>query len=249
MFIENRAFLYPPTSVLLKNYPADSYFYRTITFGFYFLNYVRSCIIIGESLNRFISILYIDKRNTKHEQWLKKGVYPFLLVSIVIALTQSWFYFWCTFNVYQFDAGVDAYGLQPQLTFMKTNGSLRSAIDGFLTGIKADKKCRYQLIWYHNCRLSTSLFSCDCRESQLNKFSMKVTLLDWVNQVATFHGKTDIITLVVCQDDHPSYNSQHWSLCPASKGWSDLHFQGRSDYMFIFTIHSNAARDCGTMRR
>uniref|UniRef100_A0A7E4VV05 Serpentine receptor class gamma n=1 Tax=Panagrellus redivivus TaxID=6233 RepID=A0A7E4VV05_PANRE len=133
--IENRAFLYGPLGNILKGFPPDSFFYRIIMFGFYFCNYLRSCIIIIESLNRFISILSINKRNSKTEYWLNQCVYPLLAISILISLSQSWFYFWSTVLIGRFSKDIDSYGLSPSLTFMKTNGALRSACAGFIVGI------------------------------------------------------------------------------------------------------------------
>uniref|UniRef100_A0A7E4VTE9 Serpentine receptor class gamma n=1 Tax=Panagrellus redivivus TaxID=6233 RepID=A0A7E4VTE9_PANRE len=133
--IQDRAFLHGPTAIYLINFPVDCFFYKLINFGYYFLNYLRSCVIIGESLNRFVSILYIDKSNVKNEKWLKKAVYPILAISILISLSQSYFYFQVAYLITPLGKDIVSYGIGPNMAIWKTYGGLRSAIAGFIVGI------------------------------------------------------------------------------------------------------------------
>uniref|UniRef100_A0A7E4VB42 Serpentine receptor class gamma n=1 Tax=Panagrellus redivivus TaxID=6233 RepID=A0A7E4VB42_PANRE len=62
---------------------------------------------------------------------MSKFIWPFFVIAFIIALSQSWFYYWCTFTLSRI-SGSDSYALVPALALFATNGSLRSAIIGFI---------------------------------------------------------------------------------------------------------------------
>uniref|UniRef100_A0A7E4VF81 Serpentine receptor class gamma n=1 Tax=Panagrellus redivivus TaxID=6233 RepID=A0A7E4VF81_PANRE len=99
-------------------------------FGFYFLNYIRSMFVIAESLNRFILLLYVDKQTDRYDLKMSKLIWPYFVFAFVVALSQSWFYFWCTFEVRSMGS-MEGYSLVGTVRFFPTNGSLRSGIIGF----------------------------------------------------------------------------------------------------------------------
>uniref|UniRef100_A0A7E4VTR1 Serpentine receptor class gamma n=1 Tax=Panagrellus redivivus TaxID=6233 RepID=A0A7E4VTR1_PANRE len=61
--LQNKLFLYGPITPYVINFPIDSWFYRIVMFGFYFCNYMRSCFVILESINRFVTLLFVTKQN------------------------------------------------------------------------------------------------------------------------------------------------------------------------------------------
>uniref|UniRef100_A0A7E4W4P2 Serpentine receptor class gamma n=1 Tax=Panagrellus redivivus TaxID=6233 RepID=A0A7E4W4P2_PANRE len=132
--LQIKLFNYAPLAQHFIDFGPESFFYRIIIFGFYFFNYLRSFFVLAESMNRFAFVLYIDKQTDMFDAKMSKFIWPFFVVAVLIAISQSWFYFWCTFVFIKL-GDTDSYALIAMLTFFKTKGSLRSAIIGFIAAI------------------------------------------------------------------------------------------------------------------
>uniref|UniRef100_A0A7E4UTF3 Serpentine receptor class gamma n=1 Tax=Panagrellus redivivus TaxID=6233 RepID=A0A7E4UTF3_PANRE len=132
--LQSKLFFNPQLAQYFINFDPGSFFYRIIMFGFYFFNYLRSFFVIAESMNRFAFVLYIDKQTDKFDAKMSKFIWPFLVVAVLIALSQSWFYFICLYVFIRF-GDTDSLFLIARQTSYVTKGSLRSAIIGFICAI------------------------------------------------------------------------------------------------------------------
>uniref|UniRef100_A0A7E4UVN1 Serpentine receptor class gamma n=1 Tax=Panagrellus redivivus TaxID=6233 RepID=A0A7E4UVN1_PANRE len=62
-------------------------------------------------------------------------LYPYMVIIVLAAGSQSWFYFWATFEPVKFNDGADSYTIRGSLKLFEMNGSLRSGVIGFIVAI------------------------------------------------------------------------------------------------------------------